>query len=85
MSSDLTLDDQENKMAANMAGIGHLNAHNSCSMRAGGLLLVSMLWFSRSRNAVASSGLISDYQKNKMAANMAEFFYLNGYISSFDS
>ena len=33
---------------------------------------MSMLWFSRSRNAVASLDLISDYQNNKMAANMAE-------------
>ena len=75
----------EKQMAANMAEILQLNTHNSCSVRARGLLLVSMLWFSRARNVVASSDLISNYQKNKIAANMAEVWYSNGYISNSDS
>ena len=72
----------KNKMAANMAEIWHLTEHNSSSVGARDLLLVSKLWFSRSRNAMTSLDLALGDQKNKMAANMAEIWYSNGYISS---
>ena len=45
------------KMAANMAEIGHSNGHNSSSMTGRDLILVSSLWFSRSRNPMMSSDL----------------------------
>ena len=75
----------QNKMAANMAEICHLNDHNSSSVTGRDLLLVSTLWFSRSMNSMMSSDLILDDQKNKMAANMAEIWYSNCYISSSES
>ena len=72
----------ENKMTANMAEILYSHAYISSSMTAKDPILVSTLWFSRSRNATTSSDLTLDDLKNKMAVNMAKIWYSNGYISS---
>ena len=47
-------------ISSSMAEILHLNVHNSSCMRDGDLIVVSSLWFSRSRNAMASSCLRLD-------------------------
>ena len=55
----------ENKMAANMAEILHSNDHNSSSMTGRDQILVSTLWFSRSRNRLTSSDLTLGDQKTR--------------------
>ena len=80
-SSDLT-DYRKTWWRSIWRKIWHLNDHNSSSMTARDPILVSTLWFSRSRNSIMSSDLTLDDQKNKIAANMAKFGIENGYISS---
>ena len=55
----------EDKMAANMMEICHLNDYNSSDMTARDPILVSTLWFSRSRNSATSSDLTLDYQQTR--------------------
>ena len=55
----------ENKMAANMAEILHSNDNNSSSMTGRDPILVSTVWFSRSRNRMPSSDLILGDQKTR--------------------
>ena len=71
-----------NKMAANMAEICHLNDHNSSCMTARDLMLVSffMVFEVKEFNDVIRFNI--RISKNKMAANMAEIWYSNEYISS---
>ena len=60
----------ENKKAAN-AEIWYSNGYISSSMTVRDLMLVSSLWFSRSRNPMTSRFNIGR-SENRMAANMAE-------------
>ena len=71
-SSELTLGIR-NKMAANMAKIWHLNDHNSSYMTGRDLILLSTLWFSRSRNSMVSSDLTLDYQKTRRRRILRKF------------
>ena len=63
----------QNKMAANMADILHSNDHNSSSMTGRDLILVSTLWFSRSRNSMMSADLTSDEQKTRCRSIWRKF------------
>ena len=54
----------ENKMAANMAEILHSNDHNSSSMTARDLMLVSFLWFAFDLSSVRfrNAGQVQSFQ-----------------------
>ena len=55
----------ENKMSSNMAETVHLNLKNPSSTRPRDMKLVSILWLTRSRNSIMSSGLTVNDQKTR--------------------
>ena len=66
-----------------MAEIWQLNDHNSSSITARDPILVSTLWFSRSRNPMTSSELTLDYQKNEMWPIWRKYDNLNDHNLSY--
>ena len=73
-ASRFNIERPENKIAANMAEIWCATGYISSSMKSGDLMLMATLWFSGSINAMTSSDLTLDNQKqdgSQYGGNMA--------------